>query len=899
MSLSNSLFDKIIKKKCHHNDIYNNNKSNQKSYFYCYNCNNLILIDNNRLYCTYKLISEEDKNEKTEFDPIITVRQMIQRQEEQIKDINDKLVLNFSNNEESNIISNVLNDIEKNNHSYNICSNPEETEHKENEKIKLKTLQAVSSEFITINNSISQKSTKNNKLTKLLFNEETFEKYTKKRNIVLLYIHKLCSKLKYNDSTFYLSLYLLDTYLSRILSDDITERELFLVALGFFLISSKYIENDIFEPDLQMFTNIEKSLLVTMDEIRSSEVQCLILINHNLFIYSSYDWFIILLRNGIVFENEIKDKNVLPDIFMYSQKLLTILTSKFIFYKYSSLQIALSIVQLSRDKFVNNISDISKRLFELLLSLYGIEFPDYEECYNAIKKDLLEDNEDEDENEEEIYKTNNTIENTYSNTNMKTVEIKSNKNKFKVFINSNKNKNKNKNKKYFNTDVNMNMKNINNLNNNNNSKKKLKLCESPGQMNFIKHKKKFKSNDKNYAFINNNSIGLLINDNKNKKYSPNIITHNNSLHNSSFKTINYIPKEEQNLMIDCYINDKHLILSGKNQKNNGALYINYAPKFVIKNSGTNINNINYINNININNEVINLFSRNRNKKKKIHKNASSGLNFNFCYKINDNIKKNNNNEKENKRSDYNKSINNFNIKKDSNNNIHITTSQNIIGTKNTITKSFKEHTKIEKDKMEKYKTLLLLDAPNITSGTVYNRNNSNKFIMPREKENKSCNKYTYNENNLINNGNNTKKKNYKIYLGRKNETKIMNTNININLNNKLNNRKFTLNFKDIVTKKIKMEKTKRTNIFISKEKKDKKSNIKRFKSINTNNYRNNNNKKENKTHNGNYIINNKQEIINSKNIGVENNLLNCKKIEQINSRLPKLKMNKNLVFFSK
>ena len=54
----------------------------------------------------------------------------------------------------------------------------------------------------------------------------------------MLYINKLCTKLKYNDISFYNTLYLADTYLSRIFSEDITERELFLVVLGFFLISS-------------------------------------------------------------------------------------------------------------------------------------------------------------------------------------------------------------------------------------------------------------------------------------------------------------------------------------------------------------------------------------------------------------------------------------------------------------------------------------------------------------------------------------------------------------------------------------------------------------------------------------------------------------------------------------
>ena len=171
MSLSNSLFDKIIKNKCHHNNIFNKNKSYHKSYFYCYKCNNIILIDNNKLYCTYKLLSEVDNidmNDKVEFDPITIVKQMIQRQEEQIKDINDKLVLNYLNNEEINTNNNI-NDNENINRSGITSIGDYE------EKEKIKNLKTVNSELMSLNNSIPQKNSKNNnKLTKLLFDDETF-----------------------------------------------------------------------------------------------------------------------------------------------------------------------------------------------------------------------------------------------------------------------------------------------------------------------------------------------------------------------------------------------------------------------------------------------------------------------------------------------------------------------------------------------------------------------------------------------------------------------------------------------------------------------------------------------------------------------------------------------------
>ena len=247
----------------------------QKEYFYCYKCNNIFLIDQDKYYCANKYIDEDkDLCEEIEFDPVITVKNMIERQEEQIKEINEQLILNFSYKEENN-----NNNSEKN-------SSPTKSNTNDKEESKTKILQRNNNELINNNTFTPKKQKKKRKLTKLLIDEEIFEKYSRIRNRVLIYIHNLCSKMEYNDSSFYFSLYLFDTYLSRIISDDISDRELFLVVLGFFLISSKYIEDDIFEPELQIFCNIEKSILLTINEIRESEVQCLTLINHNMYIYS-------------------------------------------------------------------------------------------------------------------------------------------------------------------------------------------------------------------------------------------------------------------------------------------------------------------------------------------------------------------------------------------------------------------------------------------------------------------------------------------------------------------------------------------------------------------------------------------------------------------------------------
>ena len=849
MSNPNFNLEKNLKNNCHHNEELNKSIMADKSYYYCYKCNNIILIDHEKFYCTYKLIEEDrTENEKVEFDPVVTLHNMIQRQEEQIKDINEKLVLNFSYNEESeekqtNILKNI------NNENNNFTPPP--------------------------------RNKKKRKISKLLFDEEIFEKYAKIRNRVLIYIHNLCSKMKYNDSSFYFSLYLLDTYLSRIMSDEITDRELFLVVLGFFLISSKYIEDDIFEPELQIFCNFEKSILLSIEEIRAAEVQCLTLINYNMYIYSVYDWVNILLSNGVVFEDEINDIDEVDNIYAYTQKLLTNITSKIFFCKYSSIQIAFSIIHISREKYLNKNISLSNKLYNLLLDIYNISFSDYEECYNLIKNDSNEEY-DISEGEEESYnidanikskKRAKSLEVNLTESNYSTAKAKRDISKIMNNISKNKNMLSQSSNKYINTDFNI---------KNNSNVKKTKLYISRGQLNLAVHKLKYKSSkssDKNYEFQNNNLMRNFNNYNLNKKLKGN----NNTL--KSFKNSELNLQDAKQIMIEYQkiVNSK----SKKKNQNSGhsnTLFINYAPKFLIKNTGPNINNVNYINNININNEFINLINKKekgKDKDKKIHKNTKSGLNFNYVNNINNS--RESKNKYKLKKSIFNRgnsinslnyeyvidNIKNLNINKKVKN---INTSQNIVQIKNTNSKN----KRIDKTQKEKYKTHLILDMPENNTET------SHKIILNTEHNNKSSNKY----NNINNNHN---KNRLKINLGEKNNIKILNQNLN---KNKLNSRKFIINFKDVVNKKVNIE---RKNNFISKEKGN---DSKKYKSLNKNEYQinPNNNKSKNILQNKNYKNNIIYGNINDNNlfqkILKESNNLNFKNVALIKSKLPKLKVNK-------
>jgi len=974
MSSKQSSFNMIIKNNCNHQEELNKNKNKNNFYFYCYKCNNIILIDNDKIYCTYKiLMDDEDFNDEIELDPISVVKLMLKRQEEQTKNINDKFSSYYDSEKKENETSN--NNEQKNDNSddtKSIKDSVKSKKYNDSELTNIDDLENKGEDNKNLNKNINhylsfELRNEKIKFTKLNFDEEVFNKYENNRNRVLFYLHKLCTKLKFNDCTFYLCLYLLDTYLSRIYSDDITQKELFLVILGFFLISAKYIEDDIFEPELQIFCNIEKTMLLTIEEILISEVQCLTLINYNLYLYSVYDWLNILLSNGILFECELKDKDEIGDVYIYTQKLLTVITSKSYFYKYTSAQIAFSLIQISREKYLSHNGELSQKLYKLLISMYGIELSDYEECYNVIKSNLDKNYEsDDEEEEEEENNTNNrnTISNSNTNATLPNPNISINSKANTIEINKTKNISNNtlkeeksvsisnlnserKNKFTFSQNTNKvkNFKSIENkfnfkIKNNTNNKFKLNLS---GLTNFEDYKRKLKSKEKHDEYSSSNSIDVL--SIRSKKFSNYIVNNknNNSIHNTSIKSCNYVPKDDKNhLTSDFFRNEKSLVLTGKNTKNSKTSFFNNAPKLSIKNRGANINNINYINNINIYNEIINLYSGS--KSKTMHKNASSGLNFNFIYKLNDN-----NNNKGNKNTilnknnckvkkslftlgnpgqgtvkfEYNiKNINNINninsfnkndkVKNNKkSNHISVTTSQDILTVNDTITNTFKNHIKIDPNKKDKYKTLLLLDISNNPKWNILFKRNGNNPLMKKEKENKSCNKYT--STGYINNVSNSKDKNkskndLKIHLNGKNNIKIMNTNININLNNHISSRKFTINFKDIVNKKINMQ---RTNNFMSKNNKNNAQNskndekIKKYKSLNSNKgIINNKDNKNYKTNNNNKSITIKDNILGetkssgfskksfNTNKAFGNIILNNKNLALLKAMLPKLKMKK-------
>ena len=127
-----------------------------------------------------------------------------------------------------------------------------------------------------------------------------------------------------------------------------------------------------------------------------------------------------LLSNGVIFNCEIENNNeiilikghrhsIVKAIQKYSLKLLFMLTIKHILIKYAPMYIAISLIQISREKYIEN-KMIKPELFFKLIDLYGIKYTDYQKCYEEILAEINKKNkinESEEKNEyNQIYQIN-------------------------------------------------------------------------------------------------------------------------------------------------------------------------------------------------------------------------------------------------------------------------------------------------------------------------------------------------------------------------------------------------------------------------------------------------------------------------------------------------------------
>ena len=224
--------------------------------------------------------------------------------------------------------------------------------------------------------------------------------YLKNRKFIILSLQKMMKMFDFTDLIFYECLFYADTILSHIITEEFTEKLILYYLVGYFLCSAKSKETDIYEPSLDSFCNIKKREYLPIEKIAYYEVICLKSIKYNIFCYSAYDWISELNANGLVFNCEINKNNsillvnghrhsMINIISKGALKMLLNITIKNIFIKYSPMYIAFSLIQISREKYLDK-SLIRPDLFNNLINLYGIKFNDYKKCYNEIKEEIEE-----------------------------------------------------------------------------------------------------------------------------------------------------------------------------------------------------------------------------------------------------------------------------------------------------------------------------------------------------------------------------------------------------------------------------------------------------------------------------------------------------------------------------
>ena len=236
--------------------------------------------------------------------------------------------------------------------------------------------------------------------------------YLKYRKMIILTLQKLMKLLDFSDLIFYQSLFYTDNYLSHHMDQDMSEKKILYYLVGFFLCSAKFKETDIYEPNLDSFCCLKKKIYLSIDKIAYYEVVCLQAIKYNVFSYSAYDWLSELISIGIVFDCEINKNNsiilinghrhsILNTISKYAMKMLLTITVKTAFVKYSPMHIAFSLIQLSREKYLDK-ANINTKLFNYLISLYGVNYNDYKPCYKEKKKEIESRQEENNEKNENV-----------------------------------------------------------------------------------------------------------------------------------------------------------------------------------------------------------------------------------------------------------------------------------------------------------------------------------------------------------------------------------------------------------------------------------------------------------------------------------------------------------------
>lgn len=92
---------------------------------------------------------------------------------------------------------------------------------------------------------------------------KSIDLYLNNRKMIIMTIQKMMKMLDVSDLSFYQCLFYVDYFLSHIITEETTEKEILYYIVGYFICSSKLKETDIYEPSFESFVSIKKSIFIS------------------------------------------------------------------------------------------------------------------------------------------------------------------------------------------------------------------------------------------------------------------------------------------------------------------------------------------------------------------------------------------------------------------------------------------------------------------------------------------------------------------------------------------------------------------------------------------------------------------------------------------------------------
>ena len=218
------------------------------------------------------------------------------------------------------------------------------------------------------------------------------KEYHSLRKTLLDYLKDYIVEYNFSSRSYFLGAFCLDYIFSKYSYEEmLIKLKPDLLALGVFLISVKFIDDDAYPPTLETFTNKSNpSIFYSLNEVRKYEFMVAKLMEFKLDFFTSYYLTETILSHGVIFTYEIQkmglsDAKAIKEIIKKVNKLALDINKMFVddisSMKYSSLEIAASSILMAKELLKFDISWNNE-----LVALYGIKADDLNNCYNSILK---------------------------------------------------------------------------------------------------------------------------------------------------------------------------------------------------------------------------------------------------------------------------------------------------------------------------------------------------------------------------------------------------------------------------------------------------------------------------------------------------------------------------------